>query len=32
MGAKTEAEKLARVRLNFFACHKSDWLLRLMEL
>ncbi|OGR63243.1 MAG: DNA protecting protein DprA [Elusimicrobia bacterium GWB2_63_22] len=23
---------MARVRLNFFACHKSDWLLRLMEL
>ena len=32
MGAKTEAEKLARMRLNFFACHKSDWLLRLIEL
>ena len=32
MSAKTEAEKLARVRLNFFACHKSDWLLRLMDL
>ncbi|MDD5210267.1 MAG: DNA-processing protein DprA [Elusimicrobiales bacterium] len=32
MGAKTETEKLARVRLNFFACHKSDWLLRLMDL
>ncbi|MDO8803002.1 MAG: DNA-processing protein DprA [Elusimicrobiota bacterium] len=32
MSAKTETEKLARVRLNFFACHKSDWLLRLMDL
>jgi len=32
MGAKTETEKLARVRLNFFACLKSDWLLRLMDL
>lgn len=32
MGAKTEAEKLARVRLNFFACHRSDWLLRLIDL
>lgn len=32
MGAKTEAEKLARVRLNSFACHRSDWLLRLMDL
>ncbi len=32
MGAGNEAEKLARVRLNFFACHKSDWLLRLMDL
>jgi len=32
MGVSEEEEKLARVRLNFFACHKSDWLLRLMEL
>lgn len=32
MGAGNKAEKLARVRLNFFACHKSDWLLRLMDL
>ncbi len=32
MGVKDEAEKLARVRLNFFACHRSDWLLRLLEL
>lgn len=32
MSAKTEEERLARVRLNFFACHKSDWLLRLMDL
>ena len=32
MSAKTETEKLARVRLNFFACYKSDWLLRLMDL
>ncbi len=32
MGAKTETEKLARVRLNFFACHKSDWLLRLLDI
>lgn len=32
MRVKTEMEKLARVRLNFFACHRSDWLLRLMDL
>ncbi|OGR41668.1 MAG: DNA protecting protein DprA [Elusimicrobia bacterium GWA2_61_42] len=32
MGADAGEEKLARVRLNFFACHKSDWLLRLIEL
>lgn len=32
MGGKEEAEKLARVRLNFFACHRSDWLLKLMDL
>lgn len=32
MGGKEEAEKLARVRLNFYACHRSDWLLRLIEL
>ncbi len=32
MGGKDEAEKLARVRLNFYACHRSDWLLRLIEL
>jgi DNA processing protein len=32
MGAGDEDEKLARIRLNFFACHRSDWLLRLMEL
>ena len=25
-------ETLARVRLNFFACNRCDWLLRLMEL
>ncbi|HNW45714.1 MAG TPA: DNA-processing protein DprA [Elusimicrobiales bacterium] len=27
-----EEEKLARVRLNFFGCLRSDWLLRLIEL
>ena len=27
-----EEEKLARVRLNFFACLRSDWLLRLVKL
>ncbi len=32
MGVSAEAEKLARVRLNFFACYKSDWLLRLIDL
>jgi DNA processing protein len=32
MGGDAWAERLARVRLNFFACHRSDWLLRLMEL
>ncbi len=32
MGGNAEVEKLARVRLNFFACHKSDWLLRLIEI
>lgn len=32
MGGKDEAEKLARVRLNFYACHRSDWLLRLIDL
>lgn len=32
MGVLAGEERLARVRLNFFACHKSDWLLRLMEL
>ncbi|OIN99099.1 MAG: DNA-protecting protein DprA [Elusimicrobia bacterium CG_4_10_14_0_2_um_filter_56_8] len=32
MGANKEEEKLARVRLNFFACYKSDWLLRLIGL
>lgn len=32
MGVKIEAEKLARVRLNFFTCHRSDWLLRLLDL
>ena len=32
MGAREEEERLARVRLNFFACHRSDWLLRQMEL
>lgn len=26
-----ERERLALVRLNFFACHKSDWLLRLVD-
>ncbi|HAT73049.1 MAG TPA: DNA-protecting protein DprA [Elusimicrobia bacterium] len=32
MGVDLEEEKLARVRLNFFACHKSDWLLRLIDM
>jgi len=32
MGANAEEEKLARVRLNFFGCLRSDWLLRLMAL
>lgn len=32
MGVCAGEERLARVRLNFFACHKSDWLLRLMEM
>lgn len=32
MGGNAEVEKLARVRLNFYACHKSDWLLRLIEI
>lgn len=31
MGTENGEERLARVRLNFFACHKSDWLLRLMD-
>lgn len=31
MGGSAEEEKLARVRLNFFACHRSDWLLRLLQ-
>jgi DNA processing protein len=30
MGGDAGEEKLARVRLNFFACHRSDWLLRLI--
>lgn len=32
MGERTEGERLALVRLNFFACHRSDWLLRLLDL
>ncbi|MHB0996235.1 MAG: DNA-processing protein DprA [Elusimicrobiales bacterium] len=32
MGGYEGEEKLARVRLNFFACHRSDWLLRLLDL
>ncbi|PKM98828.1 MAG: DNA-protecting protein DprA [Elusimicrobia bacterium HGW-Elusimicrobia-3] len=32
MGTSDAEERLARVRLNFFACHRSDWLLRLLEL
>jgi DNA processing protein len=32
MGGDSGEEKLARVRLNFFSCHKSDWLLRLIEM
>ena len=31
MGAAAGEEKLARIRLNFFACRRSDWLLRLVE-
>lgn len=32
MGERTEGERLALVRLNFFACHRSDWLLRLLDI
>jgi len=32
MGTSDAEEKLARVRLNFFACHRSDWLLQLLKL
>ncbi|MGD9642251.1 MAG: DNA-processing protein DprA [Elusimicrobiales bacterium] len=32
MGTSDAQEKLARVRLNFFACHRSDWLLKLLKL
>ena len=32
MGDPSGEERLARVRLNFFACYKSDWLLRLLDL
>ncbi|MBI5743690.1 MAG: DNA-protecting protein DprA [Elusimicrobia bacterium] len=32
MGGDAGEERLARVRLNFFACNRCDWLLRLMEL
>ncbi|HBA60059.1 MAG TPA: DNA-protecting protein DprA [Elusimicrobia bacterium] len=32
MAGDLQEEKLARVRLNFFACFKSDWLLRLIGL
>lgn len=32
MGTRAEEEKLARVSLNFFACHRSDWLLRLLDI
>ncbi|OGR72006.1 MAG: DNA protecting protein DprA [Elusimicrobia bacterium GWC2_63_65] len=32
MKGGAEAEKLARVRLNFFACNRCDWLLSLMAL
>lgn len=31
MGTGDEEERLARVRLNFFACHRSEWLLRLLQ-
>lgn len=31
MGGSGGEEKLARVRLNFFACHRSDWLLHLLR-
>ena len=32
MGTSDAQERLARVRLNFFACHRSDWLLCLLKL
>lgn len=32
MPTKTEEEKLARIRLNFNSCLRSDWILKLMEL
>jgi len=32
MADEQREEKLARVRLNFFACFRSDWLLRLIGL
>ncbi|MBU2574874.1 MAG: DNA-processing protein DprA [Elusimicrobia bacterium] len=32
MTVKTEEEKLARIRLNFFSCLRCDWLLELIEL
>ncbi|OGS60145.1 MAG: DNA protecting protein DprA [Elusimicrobia bacterium RIFOXYB2_FULL_62_6] len=32
MPIKTEEEKLARIRLNFTSCMRSDWILKLMEL
>ncbi|MDA8131013.1 MAG: DNA-processing protein DprA [Elusimicrobia bacterium] len=32
MGERAGEEKLARIRLNFFACRRSDWLLRLVDL
>ncbi len=31
MGFSEAEERLALVRLNFFACHRNDWLLRLLE-
>lgn len=32
MGTSDAEERLARIRLNFFACHRGDWLLNLLKL
>lgn len=32
ISSKAQEEKLARIRLNFFGCMRSDWLLRLIGL